>query len=133
MTQQYIIVYVSGHVKQQELQHLLKEIIDFSKIREAGCGLTRTLSQVAITSQWKLPDFIAEMLFHIQGYIKPVRLPKSKMQMKSWFHLGCLKIMPTLRRQRSNKATYCDTKHSCIWPKMGSKISFIPNVKKLRF
>lgn len=108
------------------------------KVRKSGCGLSRTLSQVAITLQWKLPDFVSEMLFHIQWYIETVNLLKSKISDE---------ILVSFSRSQSHanpqeaevkkKASCYDTKHGCIcqkwiqkffsslmWRKLGLELRF---------
>lgn len=76
---QYVIVRMSGHVRQEKLPLSFRGDHGLPKLIEASCQLIRTLSQVVIVCQWKLSHFVPDMLFYIQWYIKTMSLPKLRM------------------------------------------------------
>lgn len=118
----YVTGHMSGHVEQEKSPPSLRRdhrLPSSERLVISWVGLSASAGHLSKKASWSRSRDVVSYLVACQT----CHLTQLKIQLNSWLHSVWLKIMLTLKRQRSKswaqvmKATcLCDTKHGCKWP-----------------
>lgn len=116
---QYVIGYMSSHVEQEKSPPPLRRdhrLLNSERLVVSWVGLSASADHLSKKASWSCSRDVVSYLVACQTY----HLTQLKMQLNSWLHSVCLKIMLTLKRQGSKSwaqamtaTCLCDTKHGC--------------------